>query len=150
MDTGHFVAWSVVLGTILIFGVAVMGWAYTGSGGVAVVFSEPVSLSNMASGSTPTVESEAIAPFQSGIAAFQAKRYRASIDQFQQTLKRDPSLAESHHNLGLLFANLRQDNQAAFHLVTASQLYAQQNNPTAIAQVKDHLATLKQRIGNSS
>ncbi|NJN87784.1 MAG: tetratricopeptide repeat protein [Leptolyngbyaceae cyanobacterium SL_7_1] len=128
-----------------------MVWAYVGAGSVTVLFEQPVAIAtdtpatDTPAPSTPTIETEATQWFQQGYAAFQGREYQAAATCFQQSIQLDRSVAEAHHNLGLVLANLRRDREAVGHLVEASQLYAQIGNRGAIDQVKHQLETLKTR-----
>ena len=55
------------------------------------------------------------------------------------------TLAEAYHNRGLVFANLRSDDDAVINLISASELYQEQDNGVAIDMIKKHLEALKQR-----
>ena len=142
METAHFLTWFIVFALLSGVGLGAMIWAYTGSGSTSVLFRDPVKLP-LADDSN--VKTEAIAPFQQGVVSFQAGKYRQSVDQFTQAIQLDPTLATAHHNLGLALANLKQDREAVSQWIRASELYAQQDQGEAIALIKQHLESLKNR-----
>lgn len=142
METAHFLTWLIVFAFLSGIGLGVMIWAYVGSGSTSVLFRDPVMLPPV--DGTP-VETEAIALLQQGVVAFQAGKYRQSVDHFTQAIQLDPTLATAHHNLGLALANLKQDREAVSQWIRASELYAQQDQGEAIALVKQHLEFLKTR-----
>lgn len=137
METGNFLTWAGAIALIAGFAVIVMRWAYIGSGSVAVTFTQPVPWKGRADGAVSLA-------FQEGYEAFQQGKFRRSLDCFGTTLKSSDAFAEAHHNRGLLFANLRQDNDAVRSLVRAGELYLEQGDPGGYALVKQHLEQLKQ------
>lgn len=139
METTNLVIWLLVFGAIAAFGLGVMVWAYARSGGAIVVFSQPVEMATDPSG----VVSETAALFQKGCEAFQAGQFQQAVNRFSRVIQKDEAIAEAHHNLGLAYANLRQDNEAVRYVLQAGELYDRQGNQAAIALVKTHLETLK-------
>lgn len=139
METVNLILWLVVFGAIAAFGLGVMVWAYARSGGAVVVFSQPVAWPADPSGAV----ADGAVLFQNGCVAFQAGQFRRAIEQFTAVIQKDEAIAEAHHNLGLAYANLRQDNDALRALLQAGELYDRQSNEAAIALVKTQLETLK-------
>lgn len=138
MEFTHFLTWLIVLAVVLVGGLAAMTWAYVGAGSVAVLFEAAVPIADL------PLE-EAMQAFQQGYIAFQQRHYAEAADWFQQSLQQDRSIAETHHNLGLVLTNLRRDREAVNQLVEASQLYAVSGNAEALELLKHQLEALKAR-----
>jgi hypothetical protein len=140
METSSFLIWIIVIGVVAIFGLGNMIQAYSGSGSLAVIFNQPIAPNPL-----PTLNADAAAQFQLGCEAFGKGKYRVASDRFTQATKLDDTFAEAFHNLGLVTANLRQDNNAAQHLVLAGERYLEQGNTAGYEQVKEALGVLKAR-----
>jgi hypothetical protein len=140
METSSFLIWIIVIGVVAIFGLGNMIQAYSGSGSLAVIFHEAIDPNPL-----PTLNTDAAAQFQQGCEAFGQGQYRRASDRFAQAAKLDDTFAEAFHNLGLVTANLRQDNNAAQHLVLAGERYLEQGNTAGYEQVKEALGLLKAR-----
>jgi tetratricopeptide (TPR) repeat protein len=143
MEITNFIAWSVIAVAALGIGLGTMTWAYAGKGSISVLFPEPI-LSIPEFPATDAGSKTAV-DFQQGIEAYQSGNYRKAKDKFSSSLERVATLAEAYHNRGLVFANLRSDNEAVADLIRASELYQQQGNGSAIALIKQNLEALKQR-----
>lgn len=138
METVNLLA---VLGVVTIvagFGIGSMVWAYVGSGSRQVLFQSPVLVELLPA-------TEASAAFQQGCLAYQAGRYQAAIDQFNQAIQLNPTFAEAFHNRGLTWANLRRDDDATINLVKASELYLERGDRASVSIVKQNLEALKAR-----
>jgi thioredoxin-like negative regulator of GroEL len=140
METSSFLIWIIVIGVLTVFGLGNMIQAYSGSGSLAVIFTAPIVPHPL-----PTLNPEAAAQFQQGCEAFEQGKYRRANDRFTQAAKLDETFAEAFHNLGLVTANLRQDNHAAQHLLLAGERYLEQGNTAGYEQVKEALGLLKAR-----
>jgi tetratricopeptide (TPR) repeat protein len=140
METYSFLIWIVVIGAVTVFALGNMIQAYSGSGSLAVAFTEPI-----APNPVPTLNADAATQFQRGCEAFGQGKYREASDRFTQATKLDETFAEAFHNLGLVTANLRQDNNAAQHLLRAGECYLEQGNTAGYEQVKEALGLLKAR-----
>jgi tetratricopeptide (TPR) repeat protein len=148
METYSFLIWIIVIGGVTIFALSNMIQAYSGSGSLAVAFTEPIgsaAASGVAPHPLPTLNADAAAQFQQGCEAFGQGKYREASDRFAQATKLDETFAEAFHNLGLVTANLRQDNNAAQHLLRAGECYLEQGNTAGYEQVKEALGVLKAR-----
>jgi hypothetical protein len=140
MENTSLLVWIIVIALIATFGLGSMIQAYWGSGSLAVLFPEPV-----APNPVPTLNPEAATQFQQGCEAYRLKKYRQASDRFTTATQLDDTFAEAFHNLGLVTANLRQDNAAARHLLLAGERYLEQSNLEGYAQVKQALEQLKAR-----
>lgn len=143
MELTNFIAWSAIVVTALGIGLGTMAWAYVGKGSIAVLFKEPIL--NLPEFPATDVGSKASVYFQQGIEAYQLGNYRKAKDKFSSALQLISTLAEAYHNRGLVFANLRSDDEAVADLIRASEFYQQQGNGSAIVLVKQNLEALKQR-----
>ncbi|MBW4652741.1 MAG: tetratricopeptide repeat protein [Kaiparowitsia implicata GSE-PSE-MK54-09C] len=124
------------------FGLGVMLWAYQGAGSRTIVFREPISMPPV------LVDSEELQFARLGCEAFREGQFERAIAHFTQALQQDTTLAEARHNLGLVQANLKRDNDAVRSLVQAGEVYLEQGNRQGYERVKADLATLKtQRLG---
>ena len=133
---------AIAIAAVIGIGVGAMLRAYIGAGSVSVLFPEPIP----AATEPPTDgEAEAVEYFQQGFEAYRSGNYRQALDRFNRAIQLGSNFAEAYHNRGLIFANLRQDNEAAKNMVSASELYAQQGKQEAIAIVKQNLEKLKSR-----
>jgi thioredoxin-like negative regulator of GroEL len=140
METYSFLIWIIVIGAVTVFALSNMIQAYSGSGSLAVAFTEPIAPNPL-----PTLNTDAATQFQQGCEAFGKGKYREASDRFAQATKLDETFAEAFHNLGLVTANLRQDNNAAQHLLRAGECYLDQGNTAGYEQVKEALGLLKAR-----
>lgn len=140
METSSFLIWIIVIGIVTIMGLGSMIQAYSGSGSLAILFTEPIVPNPL-----PTLNADAAAQFQQGCEAYQQAKYRQASDRFTQAAQLDGTFAEAFHNLGLVTANLRQDNNAAQHLLLAGERYLEQGNAVGYEQVKQALGLLKAR-----
>jgi tetratricopeptide (TPR) repeat protein len=138
METTKVVGVLALLALVASVGIGVMVWAYLGSGSVSVLFTEvnPV---------PPSLPDASQPAFQTGIRAYIRGHYRRAIVSFNRVIEQQPRCAAAQHNLGLAYANLRQDDRATLHLLKAAQLYAEQRNPVGVVFVKSHLQTLQLR-----
>ncbi|NER37850.1 MAG: hypothetical protein F6J93_28480 [Oscillatoria sp. SIO1A7] len=133
---------AIALAAVIGIGVGVMLRAYIGAGSISVLFPEPIP----APAEPPAdLESAAMEYFEQGLEAYRSGNYRQALDRLNLAIELASNFAEAYHNRGMTFANLRQDNEAARNLVIASELYAQQGKPEAIALVKQNLEKLKSR-----
>jgi hypothetical protein len=139
METSFFI-WILVIGIVTAFGLGTMIQAYSGSGSLAVLFNQPIVPNPL-----PTLKADAVAQFQKGCEAFEQQKYREAGDRFAQAAQLDDTFAEAFHNLGLVTANLRQDNKAAQHLLLAGERYLEQGNTAGYEEVKEALGLLKAR-----
>lgn len=133
VEVQQFLGFFLLL-AVAIAGMAVMVWAYAGSGSRAVLFMAPI----------PAQESVGEA-FDDGCQAFTAGEYAQAIAAFERDLRSHPDHAEAYHNRGLAFANLRQDDKAVENLLKASQCYADADRPEALEQLRSQLQALKAR-----
>jgi thioredoxin-like negative regulator of GroEL len=140
MESTSFFLWIGVVAAIAIFGLGTMIRAYSGSGSLAVLFTEPI-----APNPAPSLNPEAATRFQQGCDLYRAQKYQQARDRFTQATQLDNTFAEAFHNLGLVTANLRQDNAAAQHLLQAGDRYLEQSNLDGYSQVKQALESLKAR-----
>ena len=58
----------------------------------------------------------------------QQGQYSQAIEAFQKTLKLSPRSAETHFNLGVLYAMTHNGRQAIFHMVQAGNLFSERND----------------------
>jgi thioredoxin-like negative regulator of GroEL len=140
MENTSLLIWFIVIALIATLGLSSMIQAYWGSGSLAVLFPDPI-----APNPVPTLNPEAATQFQQGCEAYQLKQYRRASDRFTTATQLDPTFSEAFHNLGLITANLRQDNAAAQHLLQAGERYLEQSNTEGYTQVKQALEQLKER-----
>lgn len=139
METIHFLTWFIVVAAIAGFGIGTMIWAYKGSGSTAVLFPQAI-----AAPSFPEDAALVADLFNQGCDAYTKGKYRQAIEKFNQAIGLAP-IAQTYHNRGLAFANLRQDDDAVINLMRAGEIYAQQENEDGIATVKQNLLALKAR-----
>ena len=143
MELSDFFTWLLLIGSLAVFGVGIMVYAYQGKGSLSVLFEQPLSLS----ATLPDSDSgtEAAVQFQAGYNAYQAGQYRQAVEYFTQAITQESSFAQAYHNRGLAYANLRQDDDSVISLLAASELYNQQNNRDGLLLLKQHLAAIKER-----
>ncbi len=138
MEIENFLIWLIFFGLITSIGVGSMIYAYRGQGSISVLFTEPISTSEL-------VPPEAAVNFQEGCEAFRVESYQQAINKFTEAIQNNSNIAEAYHNRGLAFANLRQDDESVANLLQAGGLYLQEGNQEAIAIVKKNLELLKKR-----
>lgn len=143
MDIENFLIWLVLILTVGGVGIGIMMYAYIGSGSLSVLFSEPILLPSSLPDSTEGTE--AAVYFQNGYNAYKSGNYRQALAQFTLALQQIPTLAEAYHNRGLTYANLRQDDDSVIDLLSATELYAQQENGEALVLIKQQLEAIKAR-----
>jgi tetratricopeptide (TPR) repeat protein len=143
METADFLTWLILIGTLAVIGIGTMVYAYRGQGSLSVLFDEPLSLPP----ALPDSDSgtEACVQFQEGYNAYKGGQYRQAIDYFTQAIHYESNLAQAYHNRGLAYANLRQDDDSVVNLLSASELYSQQDNKEALLLIKQHLQAIKAR-----
>jgi tetratricopeptide (TPR) repeat protein len=128
-----------VLGSIGLVGGGFLVWAYRGAGSVGILFREVMPLP---AGLSPAAEQQ----FQQGIATYIRGQYARSVDHFKQVNATQPQpCVAAVHNLGLAWANLKQDDRAVRELLRAADLYAQQDDTASVDLVKQQLLNLRQR-----
>jgi tetratricopeptide (TPR) repeat protein len=137
MDASAAIALLSLISVALI-GVTVLSWAYVGSGSVAVLFWEILPAPEPLTGT-------ALIHFQQGVSAYRAQQYRRAIEQFSQALQMVPNLVEATHNIGLAFANLRQDDRATEHLLKAVDEYLARRDRASADLVRLQLTALRTR-----
>ena len=137
VETGNLLTWVGAIALIGGFGLAAMIWAYTGAGSRAVVFTEPV-------GTASTLTDAIAQSFAEGCAAYRKGKFKQAIATFNLALQANTNLAEAHHNLGRLQANLKKDNEAVRSLVRAGELYLEAENGAGYEAIKADLEALKQ------
>lgn len=138
MEAENFAIVLLVLGFIAAGGMSAMIWAYQGGGSVSVLFWEVIP--------TPTnLKPEVLDRFRSGVSAYCSGNYRRAADEFGRVIQTQPNLAQAHHNRGLAFANLRQDDNATRALVKAAELYLELGDKASADLVKQHLSALRAR-----
>lgn len=59
---------------------------------------------------------------EEGIKLFYARQWEAARVKFEEAIKVQPTLAEAHYNLGLVYDALRNDKEARKHFVEAANL----------------------------
>ncbi|MFM2430638.1 MAG: hypothetical protein RLZZ511_1851 [Cyanobacteriota bacterium] len=129
----------VVLGSVGFVGAGLLVWAYRGAGSVGILFREVMPLP---AGLSPEAEQH----FQRGIATYIRGQYARSVEHFNQANAAQPEpCAAALHNLGLTWANLKQDDRAVRELLRAADLYAQQEDTASVELVKQQLLNLRQR-----
>ncbi|MEM1171045.1 MAG: hypothetical protein AAGJ08_18695 [Cyanobacteria bacterium P01_H01_bin.35] len=138
MEIGNFLTWLIFFGLITSIGIGAMIYAYRGQGSISVLFTEPISKSEL-------IPPEATVNFQQGCEAFRVANYQQAINNFTEAIQTNSNIAEAYHNRGLAFGNLRQDDESVANLLQAGGLYLQEGNQEAIAIVKKNLESLKAR-----
>ncbi len=143
MEISDFLTWLLLIGTVALFGIGIMIYAYQGQGSLSVLFEELLSLPD----SLPDSErgTEAAVQFQEGYNAYKGGQYRQAVEYFTQAIDQESNFAQAYHNRGLAYANLRQDDDSVISLLVASELYNQQNNREGLLLVKQHLTAIKER-----
>ncbi len=138
MEIANFLTWFICIGLITSIGIGAMIYAYRGQGSISVLFTQPISTFS-------SIPPEAAVNFQQGCEAYQKGNYQQAINKFTEALQNNSNIPEAYHNLGLAFANLRQDDESVANLLQAGELYIQQRNQESIAIVKKNLELLKAR-----
>jgi Flp pilus assembly protein TadD len=59
---------------------------------------------------------------EEGIKLFYARQWDAAREKFEAAIKAQPTLAEAHYNLGLVYDAMRNDKDARKHFVEAANL----------------------------
>jgi len=136
MEVFDLAMWLGTVGVIVGGSLGIMLWAYRGAGSVDVLFERAV---------TADVAREAQPIWQRGLSAFASGRYRQAREQFSRALRSQPDCGAAYHNLGLVLANLRQDDDAVTCLLQASDRYAARGDRAALELVKQHLLALRAR-----
>ncbi len=70
----------------------------------------------------PGTKPEAAAANEEGIKLFYKRQWDEAKAQFEVAIKAQPTLAEAHYNLGLVYDVLRNDREARKHFVEAANL----------------------------
>ena len=70
----------------------------------------------------PKAAPAAAAANEEGITLFYARQWEAAKAKFETAIKEQPTLAEAHYNLGLVYDALRNDKEARKHFVEAANL----------------------------
>lgn len=70
----------------------------------------------------PKAVPAAAAANEEGIKFFYARQWEAAKAKFEEAIKIQPTLAEAHYNLGLVYDALRNDREARKHFVEAANL----------------------------
>lgn len=70
----------------------------------------------------PKAAPAAAAANEEGIKLFYARQWEAAKGKFEEAIKVQPTLAEAHYNLGLVYDALRNDREARKHFVEAANL----------------------------
>ncbi len=70
----------------------------------------------------PKAAPAAAATNEEGIKLFYARQWEAAKAKFEEAIKAQPTLAEAHYNLGLVYDALRNDKEARKHFVEAANL----------------------------
>jgi Tfp pilus assembly protein PilF len=107
----HLRILAVVISVIGVAGVMLGGCAGGGKGTVETALSAP-------SKAAPA----AAAANEDGIKFFYARQWDAAKAKFEEAIKAQPTLAEAHYNLGLVYDALRNDREARKHFIEASNL----------------------------
>ena len=143
MEIASFLTWLTLVAVVAGVGIGAMIYAYQGAGSVSILFEQalplPASIPDSPAGT------EAAVQFQQGYSAYQQKNYRRAIDHFTRAIQQVSTLAEAYHNRGLAYANLRQDDDSVVNLLSASELYSEQNKPEQLSLLKQHLEAIRQR-----
>ena len=70
----------------------------------------------------PKAAPAAAAANEEGIKLFYARQWDAARAKFETAIKEQPTMAEAHYNLGLVYDALRDDRAARKHFVEAANL----------------------------
>lgn len=138
MEIENFLTWLIFFGLITGIGIGTMIYAYRGQGSISVLFTQPISTSSF-------IPPETVVSFEEGCEGFRVGNYQQAINKFTEILQNNSNIAEAYHNIGLAFANLRQDDESVANLLQAGELYIQQGNQESLAILKKNLELLKKR-----
>ncbi|NJO20573.1 MAG: tetratricopeptide repeat protein [Spirulinaceae cyanobacterium RM2_2_10] len=136
MELFDLITWLGTIFTIVGLGLGAMLWAYRGAGSVDVLFDQPVAAD---------IARDAQSVWQLGLAAFAGGDFRQAKEQFSRVVRSHPDCGAAYHNLGLVHANLRQDDDAVACLLQAGDRYAAADDGAALGLVKQHLSALRVR-----
>ncbi|MEB3294425.1 MAG: hypothetical protein VKJ24_14800 [Synechococcales bacterium] len=139
MDTAAAIAFLTLL-VVALAGASILTWAYVGAGSLSILFWEVIP-------APASLLGEALTHFQQGISAYRVQRYRQAIEEFNQARQVMPTLIEATHNIGLAFANLRQDDRATEQLLKAADGYLERGDRSSVGLVRLHLSALRNRKG---
>jgi len=91
-----------------------------------------LTLGGCATGGRETLETALVAPPKAvpaaaaandeGIKLFYARQWEPAKAKFEAAIQAQPTLAEAHYNLGLVYDALRQDREARKHFIEAANL----------------------------
>jgi Flp pilus assembly protein TadD len=70
----------------------------------------------------PKAARAAAAANDEGVKLFHARQWEPAKAKFEEAIKAQPTLAEAHYNLGLVYDALRQDREARKHFIEAANL----------------------------
>lgn len=103
---------AVVIGMIGLIGLALGSCAGGGGRGtLEVALSAP-----------PKSAPAAAAAIEEGNKLFRARQWEAAKAQYETAIQAQPTMAEAHYNLGLVYDVLRNDKEAYKHFVEAANL----------------------------
>ncbi|MBD1911481.1 MULTISPECIES: hypothetical protein [unclassified Leptolyngbya] len=138
LETSNLLTWLAFILAVGGFALIVMLWAYVGSGSRRVIFANPINVPE------PRPTSEGWKAFDESCVAFRQGKFRAAIAPLTTAIQSDPTRPEFFHNLGMIQANLRQDNEAVRSLVRAGELYLEGENSAGYERIKADLELFKQ------
>ena len=81
--------------------------------------------------------------FAHGVDAFNNKAYDQALMAFQRTLELDPSFAQVHRSLGILFATLKTEEKAVEHYRRYLELEPQAPDAVAVRKIIDDFAATR-------
>ena len=102
---------AIVIGFVGLMGATLGGCAGGGSRPLETALSAP-----------PRANPAAAAANEEGIRLFYARKWEEARTQFETAIKAQPTLAEAHYNLGLVYDALRNDKEARRHFIEAANL----------------------------
>lgn len=143
MEIASFLTWFILVVVVAGVGIGAMIYAYLGAGSLSILFEQAIPLPATVPDSEAGTEAQV--QFQQGYNAYQQKNYRQAIDYFSRAIQQVSTLAEAYHNRGLAYANLRQDDQSVVNLLSASELYGQQDKGEQLILLKQHLEAIRER-----
>jgi Tfp pilus assembly protein PilF len=100
-----------MLVVMLLVGAFVNGCAGGGKGTLETALHAP-----------PRAVPAAAAANEEGIALFHARQWEPAKQKFEAAIQAQPTLAEAHYNLGLVYDALRDDKTARRHFIEAANL----------------------------
>ena len=121
--------------------VAVIGLTFGGCAGGSKKQTLETALS-----APPKAAPAAAALNEEGITLFYARQWEAAKAKFEAAIAAQPTLAEAHYNLGLVYDALRSDKEAYKHFVAAANLAPGNKaiwSSPALRQYGDVMATPK-------